>query len=579
VWWRRVWLDLVIATVVIVFAVPVLREQAVDQARRLWLRRSLQPFVLAAADPGERESKLAESIAKRYPDDAEALLGAGVMALSAGGFASNPQWPEPKRMRKLALPHLERAAKLSDSPAAWAAYCYALLPDLRYERIGTSGADPEDSKAVAEETSRLAAEEPRQRLTEGEAKAALKALKSWQQADPQNGLPVALEAYVLYGLQRDAEALLRWMDASRLPLASTHSEAMRRVEVRALDRIGISPYEALFTTTDACRVSRYLRDASRMAVYEGRLARLQGRDDDALRLWQATVELGRRLQAGSSSTLDLISAKFVKSIGASPAWVWVADKRTGTHGGPFREGRYWYGRQHGFHVKEVGAQADAALRDELLADSARDKLVLSASSQVFDAMVWAAGYMVLDYGGTFVGLMLTALLAVFGVVSAFGVESADAAAPARLDVRRTGWKRLLLALSPLIAVEAVGIALSQFAPEKESTGTHILYVAVAGVLATSVSVALFVKQGAVSAWDAWRGIIRAGVRGMAPVLALAYLAAGIGMASIGHRVDAYISQPEVARAAQHSGSRWMHPSIPPDAWRAAFPPKVARDGG
>ncbi len=568
----RIWWKIVVVIIAIVLGVPALRGQAFDQARRFRARPGLTPFNDLSKEPPKSQEDLARRAFRRYPNDPEMLLGAGALALAASQSQYNPKWPEARRLRDIARPMLERATRLSDRPAAWAAYSYLLIADCNYERLGTTDVDPGDREAAKAESDRLVEESARQRLEDKDARPALDALRNWRRTDPGNAAPIALEAYILYGLHRDAEALSRWIEAGRCRRAASHSWEIGQAASAVLRRLGMSDYEALFLAHGPTFGLSAFRAGAHVAVYEGRRAQMQGRAEEAITLWQATIQLARLLQSSASDGLEFSSATAIKGIGASPAWVWRRDRDTGVPGGPLQQGRYWYGPQHAFFVSRVGVQSDAALRDELIAGKAHMTALRDSVADMTDAIMDAAFGMILDSVAILNALAFLPLLFLYLFVSAFGVASADAARLPRRETRRLGGRKILIIMSPAILFEAVGM-LSNWPVPSGSNSVWFIASALAVAFATSVLVAIVAKQPSSSAWDAWRGYVREAARGLVLLSTLIYLAAAIGLVHLHRRIEPFLTQPEMRRVVERAGPSWSHPTIPKDAWRPQPPPR------
>ena len=292
-------------------------------------------------------------VRERYPNDPEMLMAAGLLA----------------KDKAASLGLLKEAAETANTPVAWAAYVSSLLGHVpRYERLGTQGVDPGDPEIVAQAKRDLAERGQPDALTANQVEPLLAALKGWQAADPQNAMPAVLEVFYLYGLHEDAEALERWRFAASLPLVSSRDAESRRPVARLLSRMGMPELEAIERSYGVRSYVCYptVRECARIAVYEGRLAQMQGRSADAIAWWDATIAIGHHMQESATHLIDYLVGVAVEGIGAAPTWKWYLGAATGMEDGPLLKGRYFWGRQHEFFVTQVGETADRQVRDDLV---------------------------------------------------------------------------------------------------------------------------------------------------------------------------------------------------------------------
>ena len=249
------------------------------------------------------------------------------------------------------LSTFQRAADLSDRPAVLAAYADSLVSGLFYVR---READPGDATAVAAE----AADNARfhfdvtKPLSQTETSKLLDALGRWERADPSNGLPIAIEAWAQYGLHRDSEARMLWVKAAGYPVVDFHALELSRTARELLEEAGLPEPEAgLLVSASAWRLASALRTGARMASYEGRLAQLTGRPQEAVRLWTATAEVGHKVEESASGWTAFWVGVAIESIGAAPTWAWYSDGYTGLKHGPIYGGRVMLGPQHSFYTQ------------------------------------------------------------------------------------------------------------------------------------------------------------------------------------------------------------------------------------
>jgi len=206
-----------------------------------------------------------------------------------------------------------------------------------------------------------------------------------------------------------------------------------------------------------------------MAVYEGRLAYLQGRSEDAIRLWQATGTLGHHMQESADDVIWLLVGKAVEHIGSSPAWRWLPDKHTGTSDGPLYDGRFWYGPQHAFCVSQVGEAADAKMRDRLVANTVRTELTRQYIDSIMPFAQKHAFAIAFTHFGLVVAALVAMLLLLFGrqgpigswLDETFGIVLAFRWTGAALACAIMGFPLLVRAIQ--LSVEAVDPRLEQAA--------------------------------------------------------------------------------------------------------------------
>ncbi len=483
---RLSWL-MVLAVMAAILLVRPLRHQAIPVSlmlpRPTVSERGRGPFTDFQGNRWLRVSRT-RAIAfarQRYPKDAAMLTAAALIANDEHTLSLLRQVGESMRYAP-----------------AFALY-FAGMDKPAYERLGNSGVDPQDHEALAEAEERLRGSSDPDRLTPEQAAPVLEVLYAWQRADPENGLPLALEAYYLYGLHRDAKALERWEEASQKPRLTGYDGTVTRETFLLLSRLGMLPVSAAVMApaigSRSYRLHSLVRDAARIAFYEGARAALEGRPEQALRWWRSTSTLGRVSQESANDIIEFLNGIAIESIGASPAWQWCSDESTGIPGGPLSGGRFFFGPYHEFYVFHAGEAADTALRDRLIRAKLRVQLVRSYTEQGLGMDELAQVVQTLILGAGAAGLFVVLLIA-YAVVS----------------WRRPGARRTREALSLAAAVCAVAL----------------LAVLIIGA-----------RQSArwASRWAQPKG-------------------------------------GEIGRIAAEFGPAWLNPKIPPDAWRAQFPPKV-----
>jgi hypothetical protein len=510
-----------------------------------------------------------------YPNDPEMLMAAGLFAMDD----------------KTGLDLLRQAAEKGNAPVYWAAYVARLARSLpEYRRLGNTGADPNDSKETIQKYMR---DRPGpDRLTPAQAVPILQALTAWQQADPKNGAPVAVQMWYAYGLHNDNECLHLWQEASRKPLAKIYEAVVTRDIALLLSRIGDSKVMAVIDADTATggpgRLSTMLRDGARIASYEGRRAQIAGRNKEAILWWNSTMAFGEHMRQSADTDLTLLVGVAVHAIGASPSWKWYrTGRRTTATGlvtvdsatrGPLSGGRVYFGKQHDFYVSQVGAQADAQVRDTLVKNCVRknalseqvEKLNISGFSSVIRWItLLAAG------GFSFMLLLL---------ISAIAMEN-----------RRIARKRAEQAADLHFAI-AAAIVIVAFLPtissailtwqdtlfgEASGNGFIILLFSELATFLLLLIAALFIGRyrlpRSVHLIAAWR----AGQRKLFPLALVLSLCLTATFAIAGFYLRAQwlnnLYSPnysELQPAIKAIGAQWENPIIPKDAWRAEYPREV-----
>ncbi len=592
---RLSWLIVAVVAGVIA-AVPALRLHA----RLAWL--TLKPVDTEALEPEDMpagaleppwylrvvdqlRSYRARAIAfvqEHYPDDPRMLTAAALLADEAS---------RGERTARL----LKRAAELGEEPMAWAAYTEHLMArGPRFDRVGSGGVDPEDSFAMQEERWRIAQSGLPDRLSAEEAKPVLDAVRRWQAADPENAMPVVCEFLYLRGLHEDREAFRAWRRAARLPKLTSHSTDRMNATADLLVAMGMPEAEAHLGARANMRFPTLgrLRNCARMAVYEGRVAQIEGRAEDAVTWWQSTFDLGRHMQDSSETLIEWLVGSAAMGIGTQHVWQWTQDGLSGIPNGPLRGGRIFYGRQHDFYVSIMGAEADEEMRAALVTSKVRSSLLRRASRpDPTEEYELAAGY--LRYAGTLL-IAVIALVVVLATLGSWSRRAADRAVrPGPLwDPVLVGFMLLPLVVGALAVSfvkqrwEARMPDLPDFVPfdipvRSVDVGPLVFF----GPPILSLLLAVFLTSLAgdkghapgASPFTAWRGYIRRTFPPVLAVFALIFLALIISGRNIRKDWAARLSTPgntEMSWTIEQLGPEWRNPTIPPDAWRAEYPPSV-----
>jgi len=570
---RASWL-IVIAVVLTILAVRPLRQQAIPVPLAIPPRSqdnsqtdafSWTPTSRWLAVCRPRAIPFAQ---KRYPKDPAMLLAAALVADS-----------------EESLPLIKRVAETMNYPPAWAA-CFSRIEKPSYARMGNSGANPLVPESIADAEAYMRESGEPERLDPKTVAPILDLLHSWQAADPENALPVALEAYYLYGLHRDAEALGRWEAASELPTVSAYFSERVRDATNLLLRLGMPESDAVMAALSApmldLRANAMLRQCARVAQYEGYMARLQGRPSDAICWWRSTSDLGHHAQESADNAIGFLVGVAIEGIGTSPTWRWYLDSFTRIPGGPIAKGRFLSGDSHDFYVQQVGAAADATLRDRVVQAKVRTQVMHEYwKEHSFDNSLMRS--LAILSLAAFAGGSLGILLVIYLVIGSWRRRQADAASALGLI-----WQFVLALLILLPAGLAAMSAWLPSFPGFPRLGILIIAKAVppfaeGWVACLSLLFAIFLpllaaalrRQPGARTRTAWRGNARKILPNAAAICALV----GLALLIVGARYRAQWvrewTQPgssEMATVIKALGPSWADPTIPPDSWRAEYPP-------
>ncbi len=578
---RASWL-IVIAAIIIVVAARPLREQVLPPAAVWCYLEVVQPLPLKASrfdawlrPYRDRAVRLAE---RQDASDPQTLLGAGLLC------------GDDKRATAL----LRRAAETVRCPAARAALVRNLIASSpTYARMGTEGAILLDPVSVAFAKQSLEELKLPDRLSPEAVTPILDALHAWEADDPENALPLALEVYYLYGLHRDSEAFDRWEAASRLTRVDYHYAEWADAVAGLLIRVGAPAAEAVsegsWCTLVQGKSNARLCDCARIAQYEGYLAIMQGRPKDAIRWWRSTSDLGHHTQASAYEDISSLVGLAIEGTGTSPTWKWYPDSYTGIPAGPIGRGRFFFGLEHDLYVSQVGAAADAALRDRIVQAKMRSTLSRGYRDEhpLFGNLFFRAAQMVM-LAGLAVGLALV-LLVIHAATGCWRRRQADAAT--RLSLT---WQ-VVLAVLMLAPCAVAGLLIAEVLVNQEPWLPGIFGEAedqrraALGALSAWMAALSFVfafalpliaaglsRQPGARLATAWRG----NARKILPAAIAVCVLASLGLLAVAARYRAQWVREEtrpgggeMARMIKAIGPSWTNPTIPPDSWRAEYPPK------
>jgi hypothetical protein len=529
----------------------------------LWESGSLDVWWEWAHVEGDWISRLTDSWTKRVASDATSTRNALLEAALQPGTDLTPGGDA-----------LQAAALSSPEPFVRSAATRALLSGVSYGRIELLIIDPSDPERIAR-ARREVAESPS--LLDNSLDGApqlLRALHRWRQADPQNGLPLAVEAWLLFGLHRDQEAVQRWLEASRCQVMSTRAAETHAAARKALERAGAAEPEAgLVALSSDFSLDGFgspLREAARAFQYEGLLACMQGRQADAARIWQATTDIASKFVAGSDSDIECLLGIAVLGVGISPAWHWYPGRVTGTPEGPLMGGRVFPGSHHATYLSQMGSQADRLARDTLLQAKVRSSMLRDYSRLRMADTRYGRAMFLLSLNALILAQILV-LLAAFCFASVRGRRQADAAS------QLSGLWSTLIAAAAALPVASFGIysaAAVTYAHAPAAVAWLIPYVPLALALSLTLVAAPFRRVGIRRALMAWRGSLRRVLPPAVALLAVAFLVTG-ALAAQGRAAEnaswKQAGWTEMGRLVRHFGDRWEHPTIPQDAWRDEQP--------
>lgn len=560
----------VIAVALVVIAVPPLR----DGARFQWvmLPRHFAPEMrqaetLPSPDPirdwgNSYRLHCAEFARARYWNDAEMLMAAGMLT--------------PDRFSGLEM--LERAAELRSDPVTLSAYVDGLLEKgPGYQTPATLGVDPQQSGRMAEARRSIADRHIPGSLSKSDAAPLLAALARWQKADPKNALPVAVEVWCANGLGNRDKAIARWQEAARMPEMNAHT-AQRIIAMRKLlIRMGLPMSEAIIAADSARSFPSLtvLGMSAMLAYYEGSLARMEGRSADALQCWNATVELGERMQECSDRIEEFQSGVNLQAVGGAPAWRWFPDSMTGARGGGIMQGRFFRGPQHEFYQAQAGKQRGQELRDALVLAKTRAMMIERFTGMRSDHQWYTRAGEWLVFGQLATGFLIAAIIVL--AAATWARRRTEPSTPAL----NSPWLLLTSLPSFFVLAAAAGLVVAfsrdcATSPVRMPRGQDVLLgVSLAAVAALAVPLipALFVRRTGLSLSRAWLDSLRAGLSVAVVVASLIYLGLGLEAADLRDHWVRQNAHPitEMEQARRAIGPSWDHPPVFPGSWVDSHP--------
>jgi len=554
----------VLAAIVVTLLVPVLRQQLhfglADLVPGNVRQTEEDPTAAAARLLKPYRQRAVAFVNQRYASDQEMLMAAAVLTENTDLF--------------------KRAADMGKDPAVWAAYGERLMQTAPgFARIGSSGVDPADAEAVKEEDARIAESGKPAKLTPEQAEPVLSALRSWQEADPENALPVALEARFLYGLHQDKDALAVWAQAGRMPVVTSHALDRSRAVQRLLVAMGMPKPEAMVNADLSLIFPSYarLRDCARFATYEGRLAAMRNDPTTAITWWQSTADFGRNTRESADTLIGCLVGSAIQGIGAGPVWKWVPDHVSGVPNGPLYDGRYFWGDRHALYVEQMGEENDQELRDSLVLGKLRSQVSQGYVIHLGPYEGYANASSYLAFAGICIGMAIFLLI----VQLAFGSWSRRAADEAS-DLR-PAWQFILalLALSPAFVGTVIDLRQPLFQEESAARGIDTLLAGLGGFVLLVVVIpplaAISSRAAGFRFRTAWRGNLRRLLPVMIALCAIIFLGMSAYAARLRSQWAEEWSAPGVSEMSdmiRSLGDKWTSPPIPADAWRSEYAPEV-----
>ncbi len=304
---RLAWAVLLVV-VVTILAVPALRELArpipVSIVTGIWPAPEYVNIFSAARDANR-------FVERQYPGDTQMALAAAIIANSvARSSRSDISEDERHRARDIATTFLSRETQREDVPAVYATQVMLLFAQAGLPNRGSClpvvGPTRADILRQREEVKQ------KNELPEQIRASLLKALHSWQQSDPQNGMPLLLEAQILYGMGLTDQALHLWRQAATSPVLDDRRQLCEEVTAILLRRMGFPVIEAWSASRRAVErlpifLTEELERGAVAPIYEGYTSLLEGDIGDAQVWWDIPATLSRTLidQARDSRGFDV----------------------------------------------------------------------------------------------------------------------------------------------------------------------------------------------------------------------------------------------------------------------------------
>jgi hypothetical protein len=540
----RGWFGLLLvpfAVAVITAAVPSLRDQARLQIAML-PRPGADGRHVAKNDPILR---WLDSSAPRAPDFAAARPDSPDLLLAAALVS-----PDRERARN-ALQDLVRS---DGRPVVWAAYVDSFL---------ATQADYAD-------------------LSSEDADAMLAAIYGWQEADPDNGLPVALEAWALWGAGEGDRALDRWTAASERPKFAPYVSEHVRVLAELFDRMGLPAPEAATAARLGSSFTPW-SDAlgfSALGVFTaGYSAAANGNAPAAIHYWQSIIDLGLRAEETDDSVATYRAGAALREMGASAFWIRVSDAALGRGRRGPQGGRFYYGPYHELYAAAHGNEADLQLVQRLAADAARLRMLEALAGQADPETPSNRAADSLLFGLVALGSVVLLPFALLLPKEKSEGRPATVSPVVHLALALTALLAAAVGAGLLIAIAPSFPVTSLYAPTPQQLIPAVsLPVFALGLAALLVAM----YQGRRQRTLAYRPVFVRSLLATTALLSVFYLVPGL--LAVQARADwlRQWRQPgltELQLATRPLGARWHNPPILPGAWEECPPPTPAVPGG
>ncbi|MBN1459162.1 MAG: hypothetical protein JXA57_06470 [Armatimonadetes bacterium] len=513
-------------------------------------------------------SETALDFARARPEDPELVLAAALIASD----------------RDAAVDALREVTSSDGHATAWAAYLDVLLEQTPlYYREEMAGIHPENTQGLASARRLIKEHSLCTVLPADQATPIVAAAQQWQQIEAENALPVALEAWALWGLHRDEEALEKWAAASALPMLSNHGSERARAVSQLLETMGIPAPEAILTARLKARAPslELLQLCTLAANYAGYCAEVAGDEEEAVRCWQSSIELGEHAQKTADTVLGFQAGAGIARLGAVPVWSFWSDRTTGRRTRGRLGGRYFHGPYHELFADRYGEEADLELVRNLAQADSRVRMLQHLSTRVVPDDPYARATEFLIFG------LLAALLAMAAAVILLFVRivGSHGSRPKQQGVPDSSV--VAAAVGILLAAAAAGVvlAVAPAFPVSPFLAPSFLQITfgVGLPLATLVVLCLVADRA-----RRRRKTAGAFISALQPALLLTVILAtllylGLGLVVVRSRAE-FVRQwrqpglTELQHVARTLGPPWRQPPVMPDAWESGPPSAPPRRG-
>ena len=493
------------------------------------------------------------------PNDPELVLGAGLIT------------DDMERKSEL----LRRAAEKGNTPAAWAAYSTDLMMHIpMFANDAYAGGDPANPTSMTEARKLLMQQKGNGAADYLEAEdiaPLLEALKRWEAVDPQNALPVALEAYPLTAALRYDQALSRLEAAARLPKVDLQLHGQEAAAARLLTRMGMPEPEAIHTAmiSQIMPCLARLRQVRAVACFEAQVARLKGHDAEAVRWLRAVQDFGRIMTESGDDTMVALVGIALEDIGGGFAWKWYPASAVSGGSGPLMGGAIFYGKYHDWYAKQVGAAEDTKLRERVVLSKLRTSALREYSSQQPMMLFGPTAEWAKPLGYSIAALVC---LFLFFIVYWSGRPWRDKEEGATRLPQTVTFLLALVAVAPLAAgmVYAHGVRDAR-AWQGIIDGAVLSIIA---AIALPAAAAQYTQVVGYRYGHAWVANHRRVLPIVIALTAIVYLGMSLDTAHARHQWAQEWragKHDEFALVKKSLGAKWDHPQVPAGAWYAKYP--------